>query len=182
MNEQRTIAVFGNSRGGTTAVIGVVNLLGVKVFSSRLSLDDAQMRTADPRPVIEQRNKEVDIWGFKNPGMIREVPMIQDLLRNPLFIFVSRDPIASLAQDKHVFECNHKTLHDAQDRSERFFGAIKSCKYPYIIVSYEKLVREPETIIGQIANFIGKPMNDRAVAFINQEKGYQKMDEFLETQ
>lgn len=180
-NQQRTIGIFGHSRGGTSATAGVVRLLGVHLFSNRISNDDGPLHASiHPGSIIAVRNAEYDVWGFKHPALLGRVQQLQRELRNPHFIFVSRDPVASLSADRDVFEA--LDLQEAEQRSFEFFDAVKKCTVPFIVISYEKLVKNPQAVVYQIADFIGTPVNHRAVAFVNQSKGYQKVDDFLKDQ
>lgn len=182
---ERTIGVFGNSRGGTTATIGLVHLLGVPLYSTRLSLDDAQLehivsaRRGDPRNIIARRDEEHDVWGFKAPALLEHAPMLQKHLRNPYYIYVTRDPISSLSHENEIFEYTDVHFKDAIQRADRQWEAIGNTTCPFIVVSYERLIKNPNAIIRQIADFIGLPFSHQAVDFINAKKGYRKMDEFL---
>lgn len=176
--ERKTIGVFGNSRGGTSVVAGIVKILGVHLYSVRLSNDDDQLRkTGDPWSLIAERNAEHDIWGFKNPSLLSSAKTMESMLRNPYYIFVSRDPIASLTQECDLFDT--RFLANADERNKKFYTALHEVGVPHIVFSYERLVQDPEKFVHRIADFIGLPFNELAVKFVNQKKGYQKVDDFL---
>jgi len=180
MSEQKTIGVFGNSRGGTSVVAGITVLLGIHHYSNRLSLDDEQMaRLPDTRRIIAERNAERDVWGFKNPMLLQSAPVLQKQLRNPRFIFVSRDPVASNLMEGSVRVVDHRLLKDITNRSERFLKALQDTEAPYMLVCFERLIQRPAGVVEEIAKFIGQPFDPLAVKFVDHGKGYQNVQEFI---
>ena len=100
---QRTIVVYGVSRGGTSLVAGVCKGLGIPMNRRNEKNDpnheDPEFKFSDPdrlRERIRQRDASSDLWGFKWPDSLLNKDVLDRLLRNPHYIFVYRN-IAAVA-------------------------------------------------------------------------------------
>lgn len=166
----KTVGVFGQTKGGTSALAGVVNILGVPMWGREKTLDDTDM-VLDTDRTIQRRNEQYDIWGFKNPSLTPRVDELVPKLRNPHILFVLRDPVAiemSLQQGRA--DDNKNFLQ----RLRQFYTWMPSNPgYPWMPVSYEKLVTSTSEEVRNIADFLGCEFRQSAVDFINPGKGYQ---------
>ncbi len=92
----QTIVIFGVRRGGATAVARIIQELGIYI-SSNLSanLEDTEFRAARGQVSISQtvyeRDEKFVSWGWKHPQPYNYLPDLLPQLRNPKFIFVTRD-------------------------------------------------------------------------------------------
>lgn len=106
------------------------------------------------RNLVEKRNGEKSLWGWKVPGV--PIPEVFDLLRNPCLILVHRDMVAM---------CSRLADSEQQDFLDvyRHFNKLQSelheiafsLPYPRLFVSYEKALADPERFSRILARFIG---------------------------
>jgi len=191
-----TVPIVGVPRGGTTMVAAVVHAMGIDLGPAKdlsgFTFEDQQMTQADlgiQMSYIKQRNKERKVWGWKAPGAISEVQSIFFSLRNPRMIMVFRDMVASIDGEMRFDAANNiqpqrefsdlaqATLNWWTDNMKFLFQTA----FPVLLVSYERVLKAPETFIHNVGKFLGVPLTHAiiqdALARINPLGGYLRMDE-----
>ena len=167
LERQRTYAIFGTRRGGTSMVAGVARALVLDLGDTgqKKNNEDPRFRPA-PLPelwaVVEQRNAEADVWGWKYPAGGRYITELSGALRNPYFIVVYRDPVAvaksQLARDAESKRRTERlALHEAASSIALNTGFVLASERPVLLVSNERAVKEPEGLIDDVAAFLGAP-------------------------
>lgn len=155
-----TVICYGTVRGGTTAVAGTLHRLGVHMG------DDLPPNFEDPsfsrtdilltRQSIANRNRRFGVWGFKDPNAARYIDGIFDDFRNPVFLIVDRDIVASanriLRRDNRT---RKKLLQDILRQKQRNIDIAFAREVPTILISYEKLVTYPENFVSELCEFLG---------------------------
>lgn len=189
-SEPRTAVCFGMARGGTSAVAGVLEAMGVFMGENlENNYEDLNFIGQDAtymNQVIAERNEKHHLWGWKTPHASSFLPFVYDSLRNPLFVVVFRDPIAIakaharyyLKETQHVLDEYVMSFMDNTLVTRRL-GA------PALFVSYEKLIAFPAEGVRQIADFLGiEPLSPdheaRLVEFLTPSSesrvdGYKKV-------
>lgn len=160
----KTFAIFGVPRGGTTAVAGVVQTLGVPLGENLPSnLEDPDFATHQTlsRDVIASRNAARDVWGWKFPNATLYLEAAMADLRVPHFIVVTRDATANasaIARYQKNFT-KERALREAAAITRRNLDFVMRHEKPTLFVSYEKLVVEPRKSVQEIADFlsVGSP-------------------------
>jgi hypothetical protein len=138
--KQGTILVLGCYRGGTSRVAKMLHDAGVSMgldydpadatgYSNYEDYDLAaalhEGRSDDVIAIIAARNANA-VWGFKWPGTVFHLDALLPLLRNPLLLFVWRDPVSCLESDRrwggsyswaNILE-HHRALIDAAIKHE----------------------------------------------------------------
>lgn len=179
-SQMQTIIVTGLDRGGTSAVAGLLRIIGIDMGENIdvLTHEDnwaSKYFTDEGEDLIKKRNKK-NIWGFKLPNMINELDKLERF-RSPLVILVTRDPLASasfkedkLERESFLDEIKKRTLRLA----EMFEKVVK--KERYLLVSYEKLIIDKEKQIRKILDFIHFDINEETMEvckdFLEPSKGY----------
>jgi hypothetical protein len=184
--QQRTIVVFGLFRGGTTMVSRCLRILGVNM-GERLderNEEDLDLQHADAARVKEiarERNGRNDVWGWKYPGCHHTIHDWYRALRNPYFVIVFRDVLASAQTELRsgYFDDLLATLATKQEHTAKMlaFAARAATEgYPLMLVSYERSILEPAMLVDQLASFFGLGAGDAAraaaIAAIDPRKGY----------
>lgn len=162
----RTIIVTGIGRSGTTMVAAVLAGLGI------LSAADAYPATLDDREflhlfradasagiasVIEKRNRDSDVWGFKLPSIHAYLGSSGlRMFRHPHLVVVFRDPVAvavrhATAEYMDAEASFLENIAGMQDVA-RF---VQAADCPLLLVSYEKAVKFPDHFITALAEFCG---------------------------
>lgn len=184
---QKTVVVLGVERGGTSMAAGVIRALGVDMGKrAGLNHEDPRFLTEEDEKLeklIEVRNKEAYIWGFKMPKAVNKLNFFDKHLRNPFFIIVYRNPAA--VADSWMQRGAGEYL-DTIERALNYYNLIvnylRQTTHPALIINYEQSVREKEATVRAIADFIdlqvdGEAIN-RAVEMITGDgKGYVNLPE-----
>ena len=156
---QKTIPILGIQRGGTTAVAGIVQKLGVHIGSDMNKvLEDLDFATPGRfnNGVVDMRNAEFDVWGWKYPNTYLYIDRVYHRLRNPRFVIVTRDLTAnaiSMSVRTQTFSTAHAVERAALQQHQHHAMALRYRK-PVLFVSYEKLILNPEIAVREIANFL----------------------------
>ncbi len=116
---------FGLERGGTSAIAGIQRALGLYLGEiDKGNNEDVVFngyRLNRIRQAIEERNRTHDVWGFKYPKAVMYMPQIVDDLRNPHFVVVYRDAVATaLSHLGWTGDRNRKPAHLAVHEANAF--------------------------------------------------------------
>lgn len=161
---QRTFVVLGAARGGTSMLAGVVHHLGVPM-GRNLSAVYEDVEVCNPmeagdraavQAIVLARNQAHDLWGFKRPAALGYLHKYQSELRNPELLVVFRDPFA-IAQRNHLSIDREilPGLRDASLLNAQLIELVASTRLRTLLVSYEKALLDPPTLVGSVAAFIG---------------------------
>lgn len=159
--KRKTVVVLGGYRGGTSMVAGLLRLMGVFMGFQidRGNNEDLDFQGAPPERVIElveERNSMFDLWGWKYPGSIYTIDKFRDHLRNPHFIVIFRDLMASaqseMAKGIYGFE---EGVWRAADQQMRLADFVLTSSHPTLTVSYERAVRDDALFVRSLAEFVG---------------------------
>jgi len=181
---QKTFIVLGAPRGGTSLVAGALRLAGVfmgeKVSASNnedreftihdgnveLFSSDAQkdsfLRTISS--IIDRRNDSHFCWGWKDPISALYLFNIIQKVRNPHFVFITRDMSAIAMREKialpyplnevqkpSFYAQKIKMVIDLYQKSQELVDATGA---PTLYVSYEKACSNPTDFATSIVDFV----------------------------
>ena len=174
---QRTYVCFGVARGGTSAVAGTMQRLGIFMG------DDLPNTYEDPcfgpgqsparmRETIARRNEAHAIWGWKYPVAANYLEGLTDALRNPCLVVVFRDMAATMKG--HMRWHNRDIALAAQDillQQQKNWFLLDRWRVPTLLVSYEKAMLDPRLFVQEFATHLGQPLPegdalDRIVGFL----------------
>ena len=164
-SKQRTIIVSGVARSGTSMVARVLSAGGLfmgdeiddVVFEDHAFARMFEHIGHDPVELdrlVEFRNANHSVWGFKRPHLHVHGADIIRRFRNPLVILTVRDPVA-IAERNAIAEMNDPALgvsaamQDLEDMMA-FAGAV-TC--PTLLMSYERALDQPDTCISALFDF-----------------------------
>lgn len=175
---QRTLIVVGCGRGGTSLVAGAASILGVPMGAAHDSLihEDmelvyaAQGRDLDGnlidcstdmameklRDLIRERNEANDLWGWKDPSADLYLETVASVVRDPFVLFVNRDMAAVAQSEVKLMQCSIEQAYEmALIRYGRYWELLQRLRWPTLLVSYERSVLDPKSLLSEIADFIG---------------------------
>ena len=162
-------------RSGTSMIAGLLWRIGIDMGEHNsgqyedwnFNLDFLKRNNQDIsnlRDNIRKKNLTTKIWGWKDPMFaIHAKECIQDI-RNPYFIVVLRDPFAvteralaakrlkGIDDNKSFFSSLKKTIN-AQTKA---IELLESTCHPALVISYERAVRQNNTLIKDLYKFSGK--------------------------
>lgn len=190
---QRTYALFGTRRGGTSMVAGVARALGLDLgrTGKRRTNEDPRFHGATMPALwslVEERNASADIWGWKHPAAGNYLTELSRSLRNPYYIVVYRDPVASAqSQIKRDKESKRRTtrlaLHESTSNITVNTGFVLATERPSLLVSYEHAIADQNGLIDDIAAFLGAdaptdPLRSSILDYIKPGQ-YKAFDNFF---
>ena len=172
----RTLIVLGAPRGGTSAVAGALAAAGLymgqgasePVFES-LALANAIEKGEDEkvRELISAFDAEHDVWAFKRPGFNNYVGRYHSFFRNPVYLVILRDPVAT-ANRGYIsgrLKANFtRKLHHILSIHSRILGFLDDSGAPAVLISYEKLLHSPESTLRLVFAAAGLQVGHEALA------------------
>lgn len=186
---QRTYVIFGAPRGGTTMVAGVCRLLGLNIGDNLPDnledqsfvppIDSSLIGTA-----IASRNKTSNVWGWKYPRAASYLEQLTPALRNPYYICIFRDYLATSRRSILRGDDPLERLNKTNQIYKRNISFISKSARPTLLLSYEKSISDPQECANIIAYFLR--MEDelgisRAINFIAPGK-YQPTEKSIAAQ
>lgn len=165
--QARTYVCFGVSRGGTSAVAGTMQRLGLFIGDNLPNnYEDPDFVGKPPPAMIEtiaERQKTYAVWGWKFPSAANYLENLMPALENPHLILVSRDIVATMKAHRRWHNRGQVlAVHEILLQQQRNWFLIERWRVPTIMVSYEKAVLQPALFATQMAEFLGMPAPDDA--------------------
>ena len=160
--ERRTYICMGVPRGGTSAVAGTMQRLGLFIG------EDLPNNYEDPcfvgqtpsnmKEVIAARQKNHAVWGWKHPSAANYMENLLPDLENPHLIVVWRDLVATMKAHRRWHNRGQLlSVHEILMQHQRNWFLIERWKIPTALVSYEKTILNPALFAKQMADFLGMP-------------------------
>lgn len=175
----RTAVVLGLPRGGTSMVAGALYYLGIDMgdnfntttFEDRpLSAAVEQGRTDELRRIVADRNARSEVWGWKRPSSRNNVDIIKSEFRNPYFLLIFRDVLAIALRKNLSVESDVVQAMRANARAQRqLIDLVTTLEAPLLLLSYEKCLGHPREAAEAMASFLGTPVTEQALAFIEPD-------------
>lgn len=176
---QKTIIVIGDERGGTSMIAGTLVRLGIYMgdtLSSAVQEDhkiNHCLRLKDKKgliAIIKERNQLHAVWGLKKPTLTLLKSNWKNLFREPVYIVIFRDVFAianrrSVSRGLDLFSGMYASLNHYQT----IINFVQQTKRPTLLISYEKVLLNPEQFVRNLADFLGindQEQLDNAIAFI----------------
>ena len=191
-SHKKTICILGSARGGTSMIAGLISIMGVHIgnntdFNNNEDLDFLQAsqpiqgiyNVRDPHhkkvklqltSLINKRNNENNIWGWKDPQLFTYFDKIDSSLINPYCIIVYRDPLAIAQKELAVGEYDDVVIALDNIISHRFRNIQKIAKYakrkryPLLLISYERSLRDKVGLIEILQEFIGVNLSEEMIS------------------
>jgi hypothetical protein len=160
--DRKTYVCFGVTRGGTSAVAGVMRKLGVFMGDDvpNNHEDQEMVNRANPHrlQMIEKRNAAHKIWGWKDPNAVNYLNQLVPKLINPHYVIVSRDAVATTKGHMrwHAREAKF-AIGDVVVQQQRNVMFSLYCDAPVLFVSYEKVLMNPGSFIAELTAFLDVP-------------------------
>lgn len=169
-DEPTVFGIFGNIGGGTSAVAGVVKLLGISMDGHPKTLDDNALYSSLPHFRI--LNDRKGTWAFKHPLLTDHIEEIAARV-NLKPIYVYRDPVA--AAWRHDTKMNTVEMFEEHlRRQQRMMNGPDG-----LHLSYERIIRDRVNAVQVIADYVGKEPNRKAVDWLDPSLGYRRISEYV---
>ena len=168
---KRTFIVTGIARSGTSLIASLLKEAGVFMgaFLHNIVNEDAQilelLRRRDLntlKVLIRDRNVEHIQWGFKVPNLHAYLKHTElTMFRNPYLVVIYRDPVAVAVRNalsEHYSELD--ALVNSANAMHSMAQFARRAECPVLLLSYEKALSLPNTIIERILEFCGLSLDD----------------------
>jgi len=160
---RRTYICLGVPRGGTSAVAGTMQRLGIFMghdLPNNYEDPDfiAGRGPAQMKDTIRNRNTDHAIWGWKFPNAANYLEGLHGTLRNPCLILVWRDLAATVKG--HLRWHNRATsfaAHDILIQQQKNWFLIERWRVPTLLISYEKAMLAPAQFVRDFARHLHLP-------------------------
>ncbi len=168
--ERRTYVCFGVSRGGTSAVAGVMKRLGVYIGEDLPNNYEDPDFVGKPPPKMKEtiaaRNAAFPVWGWKFPSAANYLENLMGDLVNPHLIIVHRDLVATMKAHLRWHKRTQQfSVHEILLQQQRNWFLAERWQVPTALVSYEKAILTPKMFVNEMATFLGMPRpNKEAMA------------------
>ena len=154
--------VVGVARGGTSLIAGSLYKLGLfmgdracpPVFEDTLLSDAFDNKRGAVDQIVKRYTEEHGTWGWKRPSVINSLPRAHELLNAPRYIFIFKD-ILSIARRKNISSLTEifSGMEQSLEEYRRAITFLQRNKLSAMLVSYEKAVMHPESMIEQLIHF-----------------------------
>jgi hypothetical protein len=130
-------------------------------------------------PVIRRRNLVRRYWGWKVPNNIYYIDRIKDLLINPCFLFVYRDPLeiarSSASHDgRNWEEQRERLIQVALNHTEKVRRFQESLQATHHVFRVEAIQADPAIFVDRMVRILEPLRPDRAglLQFVKPDGGY----------
>ncbi|MCP9835117.1 hypothetical protein KBY95_12395 [Cyanobium sp. Aljojuca 7A6] len=159
-----TVVVAGLGRSGTSMLAAVLKTAGICMGEQTAigTHEDQQLATLlqprkrrELRRLIEQRNQNYTLWGFKLPSRQILEPSLFSLLRRPYLVVIFRD-ILAIAGRRQISKGESLQCQLTQSLSEyrRLVRFLDRIDHPCLLISYEKALLDPDLLVDQLDHFL----------------------------
>jgi hypothetical protein len=186
---RRTFVVLGCPRGGTSLLAGALNAAGVYMGEYRtLQYEDPEFKIPPTQageaferlaPVIRRRNLTRRYWGWKVPNNIYYIERIQELLIDPCFLFVYRDPLeiarSSASHDGRDWEEQRERLIEiAVNHTEKVRRFQESLRSAHHVFQVDAIQADPALFVDRMVHILEplRPDRERLLQFVKPDGGY----------
>ena len=159
-----TVVVAGLGRSGTSMLAAVLQAAGISMGEQtatgthedqQLAALLQQRRRRELQRLIRQRDDAYALWGFKLPSrQILEHSLFR-MLKRPYLVVIFRD-ILAIAGRRQVSRGEQLMGQLTQSLSEyhRLLEFLKKIDITCLLISYEKALLNPDTLIDQLDCFL----------------------------
>jgi len=176
-----TVLVLGTPRGGTSVVAGICHLLGVpmgrdidpsnmedRAFRQLCTVTPADVRAVSFFAELRRGNR---IVGVKDPAVIDWLPQLYHVVPEPVLVVVSRDVYAAAQREEVAGSEFFEALESTIRRKYAILELVRAVTDPLIVVSYERLMQNPQRAVESLSTFLGMEPDgelvERIVARVN---------------
>jgi hypothetical protein len=104
---------------------------------------------------IRRNNQTKALWGWKYPLAAQYLPELHSEIRNPHYVVVCRDLLASSVRSVRRGTDFLDALHGAQRRQQANLEVLTTLPAKHLLVSYEKGLHKPMALARDMARFAG---------------------------
>lgn len=186
---EKTVIVLGLGRGGTSAMSGILRILGVAMPDTTHPLKHEWSPVVYDGVVVDRdktrlRIAEIDdkhsVWGWKSPKDIFTVGQFETMLCKPHYIVIFRNVFDVCASSKRYEGLPYEALMpDVAAVLSEIARFISTNTSPLALASFERVVADPVDTVRELADWLDiSPSDetlDRVIRFVS-EKRYRALN------
>lgn len=171
---EKTLVILGMARSGTSMAARVLEGLGVFIGHKKdqAVFEDVEIaqalennKTEEFKRLVNLRNAQHALWGWKRPGSLHQIETILKYTRNPHFIIIYRDLLSVALRNKISMNADlHQSLKNALETYEKINQFVASTQAPVMLVSYEKAITKKRKFVKSLALFAGIKADPKLIA------------------
>ncbi|MDX2481769.1 MAG: hypothetical protein QNK24_15715, partial [Desulfuromusa sp.] len=118
------------------------------------------------KQIIRERNEQYDMCGWKYPAAANYLDQVARDLRAPQLIIVFRDVVATMQHHVRSNSFDAMTvLSRVMLQHQMNVSIAMRWNAPTLLVSYEKAIMSPISVVSDLANFVGVPVPEDMSSF-----------------
>ncbi len=175
--DQRTYCIIGQGRGGTGMAANLVDILGIPLIRHGSNdTEDREFRTPvlkfhqaslnEYEEIKEEIKKEISkrninpVWAWKIPQCGKHLLLWYKLIRNPFWIYIIRDHMASALTELRINVINNvidglRIKCENELYFQEFICKVYEEKQPIYLISYERARIFKGQFIEDLCKFLG---------------------------
>ena len=177
-HKEKTVIVLGIARSGTTMLAEILSSIGI-FMGEKLGVvkEDIELANAIEKKDLEKakrliniRNKNYNMWGWKRPEAFEYYHLWKGLFRNPYIIIIFRDPLSvalrnmksmnlDLMEGLNFYKIKLFKLID-------FIEKVNRENIPIMLISYEKALLNSREFLEALFDFLD--LNDDKGSLFNK--------------
>jgi len=181
---RKSILICGITRGGTSFAASVFGRLGVP-YSRKAErqigarYEHRNLRAAftekdgnQIREIATDFSNEYPVWAWKLPAIQREFEFVCELVPNPHFVFIFKEPLSVAARKSDLKGKDTVAALEAVTTVYRHMATIASkTDVPLMLISYDRAITNLEKFLPIAANFAGvrKYNTEKVIAGIHED-------------
>lgn len=172
------VVVLGQPRGGTSVVAGLCHLIGVRMgrdidpsnmeareFLGLVKHEDFRARFES---ALDELKFGTQLFGFKDPAAVDYWQRVADLVPDPLFVVVFRDPVAIAERQRLDGADFAESLCQVGLRQSALVRLVAETKFPTAVVSYERLLGDTRRAYEQLSQFVTGSVSLRIAELVHE--------------
>ncbi|MEE9425932.1 MAG: sulfotransferase [Methylococcales bacterium] len=191
INTKHTTVIAGSSRGGTSVIAYALARTGFNLGQTNdINHEDTEIlkvfrNKSALRTIFNERNAAYDVWGFKVPESTYYFDWLDIQLRNPIFIYVVRNPASiarSIFQRHPVYGKGLDGYVNSFEHGLRYYSyfaeTLRRMQSPTLIIEHEAIVHNPIDFCQNFYTSLGIEINSDLLSDIAQNistPGYKKI-------
>jgi hypothetical protein len=173
MTARKSIVIFGVPRGGTTFAASVFAQLGVpfsrrcegkigRIYEHRDLKIAFKARDRDAlRRIAHEFSAEHEVWAWKCPAVHQGPGFLTDLLPNPHFVLIFKEPLSVAARKNDVHDRDTLTaMSRVLGVYRKMIDFVDSTGHPLMAISYDRAMARMEPFLREVADFAGIEVYD----------------------
>jgi len=169
--DEFSLIVSGLGRSGTTMISKMLSAGGIPMGvpkndtiheDQELSLAVEAKDKKKIEDIVNLRNQNHKIWGFKRPLIVKHRSSIEKVFRNPRYVIVFRDPLAVATRNSLSLGFNIKqALNVYAQQNQIIVDFLDQTNKPVMLVSYEKAISNPKAFAAKLGGFSRRGPNQQ---------------------